>query len=229
MEQNPYGNDFSVDYLNRISGQQKNRGGPSWKIMAIAGAGIVLALIIAAITLISSSDTSTGEKIKAAELRIETLQSLAKDEQSKLRNGKLSANNATFQLVLENSARELGAITDKSETISEKKAEQLTTENADLQTQLSEKFNDARLNVTLDFTYAREMTYQIDLLRQLLSEAYNASGSDDTKAVLQSVYDNLSPIRDAFKSVTATTWVQPARNYGALNLVAADRQAAPSK
>ncbi len=228
MEQNPYGQDFSVDYLNRISGQQKTHGGPSWKIMAIAGAGIVIALIIFAITLLSSG-SSTGEKIKAAELRIETLQSLAAEEQKNLRSGELSANNATFQLVLENSARELNTITSQSETISESATEQLTSENTSLETQLSEKFNEARLNVSLDFTYASEMTYQIDLLRQLLSTAYNASGSADNKAVLQSIYDNLSPIRDSFKSVTATAWARPARNYGAPNLGFVGRQVAPSK
>ncbi len=199
--QQQYGQDFSIDYLNQISGGQKNRGGPSAVVMIIAASVAIIAVIIFAFILLRPS-SSTGDKLQAVQLRIATLQAVADKQQPYLRNNDVASNSSTLQLVLENSYRDTTTMVEASKSINKKNTEKLTASEESLTTELNTEFNDARLNVTLDATYAREMAYQIDLLRKLITDAYKPSTAKN-KETLKGIYDTLDPIREAFKNASS--------------------------
>lgn len=177
--------EYSIDYLDQISAPQKRIIAPSPLILlSIIGVGI-LAIVGFGFMIFSSSGTSSIDRVAGLNLRLATLQKIADTQQRSLRDNDLRSTNAAFSLYLSNTARDMKdpvaalGITEKS--ISKK----LTTTESTLSTDINTEFEEAKLNVMLDRTYAREMAYQVGVLRNMMASVYKNTTNKKLKATLE--------------------------------------------
>ncbi len=177
--------EYSIDYLDQISAPQKHIVAPRPLILlGIIGVGIV-AIIGFGLMIFNSSGTSDLERVAGLNLRLATLQKIADAQQPSLRDNDLRSTNAAFSLYLSNTARDMKdplaalGITEKS--ISKK----LTTTENTLSTDINAEFEEAKLNVMLDRTYAREMAYQVGVLRNMMASVYKNTTNKKLKTTLE--------------------------------------------
>lgn len=181
---NPQPHDYSIDYLDQISAPTKRTVAPNpFVLVIIIGVGL-LAIIGFAIMMFGGSGNSQTEKVTQIYLRTQTLQKIADTEQRQLRDNDLRSTNAAFSLYLSNLLRDMKDPMDKLKIVTEKIPKTLTAKETALTTEVNAKFEEARLNVVLDRTYAREMAYQISILRSMMASLYKATGNQSLKTIL---------------------------------------------
>lgn len=188
--------EYSIDYLNQISGGYKPpSSGPSKIVLIIAGAVGVISLLIFAM-LIFSSGPSAGDKAADVYLRLQTLESLTSDNKKELRNNDLRSINSGLNLQLSNVISDmeepLSSVNVNPKTLSKTRKSEETT----YKTTIQEGFDDAVLNVQLDSIYTREMSYQLATLRSMIQSTYRATNSKSLKEFLISADEQLAPFTD---------------------------------
>ena len=202
MDNNPNPNQtpYSIDYLNQIAPQQKKPGMNNRLFVAIAGGGLVLAILIGVLTLFSSGSGPT-QKMQTLSARLTTLQTISDKAQKSIKSGELRSTNSSLNIFLTNANRDIVAPLAKN-GVEVKKIDKkiLGLESG---TKLTEKLEDARLNAIYDRTYAREMGYQLDTVAALMKDIYTSSNSKSLKEFLVSTDTNLLPIKKQFKEFVA--------------------------
>ncbi len=185
--------EYSIEYLNQISGDTTPQStGPSKIVMMIAGAVGLIAIIFFAF-IIFSGGPSASDKATNVYLRLKTLQNLASQEQKTLRNNDLRAINSGLSLQLTNAISDMEApLASLGVTPKKISKSQVATEKT-YQTTLQSEFEDATLNVQLDNTYAREMSYQLETLHSMMLSTYKATNSKALKDSLNSTDKQLAP------------------------------------
>lgn len=194
--------EYSIEYLNQISGANAAQtGGPSKLVMIIAGVVGLLAVLLFAVMLFASGP-SASDKATDVYLRIQTLESLASESQDDLRNNDLRAINSGLALQLANSLNDLqtplGNVGVDAGKISKDSS---SAENA-YAASIQSDFDDAKLNVQLDNTYAREMSYQLETLRAMMQSTYDATNSASLKEALDNTDKQLAPFREKLADFT---------------------------
>ncbi len=196
--------EYSIDYLDQISAPQKRIIAPNpLVLLGVIGVGI-LAIIGFGIMIFSSSGTSGTDRVASLNLRLATLQKIADTQQRNLRDNELRSTNAALSLYLSNTARDMKdpvaalGITDK--TI----PKNLTTTESKLTSDINAKFEEAKLNVMLDRSYAREMTYQIGVLRSMMTSAYKNTSNQKLKATLETSDPSLAQVAKNFESFSGS-------------------------
>lgn len=192
-QQPPQQYDYSVDYLNQISGNYTPKtAGPSKLVMLIT-AGLGLVSIIFFIAMLASGGPSAQDEATNVYARIKTLESISSDYQKKLRNNSLRSTNSGLTLQLNNAASDLGSPLAGIGVDTGKLPKDVETAESNYKATITKEFDDAIMNVQLDATYAREMAFQMATLRSMLLSTYKASSSDALKETLDSVYKQLEP------------------------------------
>ncbi len=201
-EPSPNNESFSVDYLNEIAPQS-----PPVQLNNFAVIGLivgVLALAFGSLAFLNGSQPDYTKEAQATYARIETLQAATKEHQSHLTENELSSMNATLTTSLGSMASELETTMKESKikttlTGNEKKKEQAYAED------LTKTLEDAYLTGVLDRVYARQMSYQLNILKSQLQKLKNASGNRKT---IKTFYDTNSKTIDAatksFNDFTST-------------------------
>ncbi|QHN42358.1 hypothetical protein GII36_00600 [Candidatus Mycosynbacter amalyticus] len=145
---------YSVDYLNQMATPSKQ---PLDKKFIIAGIGIVIALLLAAVLFLAGGKKTTSV---ASEVKLYT--TLVDTEASTLRSGKLIKNsklvaiNSNLRTSLVNAARDMETpLTNMGQNASNLKSAAKKAPYHD--DKLVTNLEDARLNSTYDRVYANEM------------------------------------------------------------------------
>lgn len=174
-------------------------------MIAVIIAG-VLALAFFAFTLLSSNQPATPtDKIVALQLRLETLQSIQKANHRNLRDNTLRSTSSASALYFTNTLRDLDSAISTA-GIDMKKA--LTKERSATEktygTELSDKLAEAKLNVHLDSTYAREMAYELRLVSATLASLERGTKSKSLREFTANSQKNLTPLIDNYEKFSAT-------------------------
>lgn len=188
--------EYSIEYLNEISGANAAQtGGPSKLVMIIAGVVGLLAVILFAVMLFASGP-SASDKATDVYLRIQTLESLASESQDDLRNNDLRAINSGLALQLTNSLNDLQEPLGNAGVDTGKISKNSSGAETAYASAIQSDFDDAKLNVQLDNTYAREMSYQLETLRAMMQSTYDATSSASLKEALDNTDKQLAPFRE---------------------------------
>lgn len=195
--------EFSVDYLNQISGDYKQpAGGPSKLVMFIA-AGFGLAAIIGFVIMLTSSGPSAQTEATDVYVRLQTIESLSSSYQKKLRNNELRSVNSGLTLQLNNAINELQEPLATIGVDTSKIPEPVKAAEASYKSNITDEFEDAILNIQLDSVYAREMSFQLATLRVMMVSTYKASSSASLKESLQEVDGQLLPFVEKFSEFSS--------------------------
>lgn len=200
--------DFSIDYLNQISAPPPAHK-PVGKIVYIMAGVILFFTIIVVIGLATSSSGSSKsitEKTTELYMRLETLRDVSKEQQDSLRSNKLRGYNSSLTLFLSNSMSSLEPVLSAGGTDA-KKLTSSKTYKADqeaLTTELTDKFQEAALNVRLDRAYAIEMAYQIDVVQSLITAIQKKNKTSKMQEFVDNNVANLTAISKEFQQFSGS-------------------------
>lgn len=196
--------EYAIDYLDQISAPQKRISAPNPLILLVVIGVGVLAIVGFAILMFSSNGTAGRDRIAGLNLRLQTLQKIANTQQRNLRDNNLRSTNAAFSLYLSNTTRDLKDPV-AAAGISEKTIpKQLTTTESQLSTDIATEFEEAKLNVMLDRTYAREMVYQIGVLRNMMAKVHKNTSSQKLKTALETSDPSFQQVAKNFQEFSGS-------------------------
>lgn len=194
---------YSIDYLNEISQPIKTTSGPSLKLMiGVIIAGIASVILFAVLML--NTQPSINDHAIALRERLSTLQSIAEDEHRYLRSSELRSTNSSYQLFLTNSLTSIEEPLTNLGANSKKTSKSLAAKESAYKTDILDKLEDARLNAVLDRTYARDMAYELGVVKSMMKSLYAKTKSKSTKSFLESSDSNLTPVAKRFAEFSAS-------------------------
>lgn len=192
----------SIDYLNQISAPPRSSRGPSKIVMFGAIAAAVIAIILF-FFLAMNAQPSPTEKLTALYARLQTLQSISTTEQPYISDSSLLASNSNLSLLLSGAIRDIGTDLNPQNPTNVRLSKNLNASESAYLDNLKTKFTNAKLNVVLDSTYAREMAYQLSLVHTDMQNIYKDAGSK-LRGTLSTANDNLTPIQKTFSDFSGT-------------------------
>jgi hypothetical protein len=194
---------YSIDYLNQIAPQSKKPGLNNRLFLAIIGGGLVLALIVGALTLFSSGNNGPTQKMETLAARLKTLQTISDSAQVNIKSNSLRSTNSTLDILLTNANRDI--VTPLSNNNVDIKNLDKSITAAEAGTALTQKLSDAKLNAIFDRTYASEMNYQLNTVFVLMQDIYTRVNSKSMKDFINTTTTNLQPIEKQLDSFDAAT------------------------
>ncbi len=198
--QNPY----TIDYLNQIAPKQKQ---PLFdKTMVIIFGALIFAVVVFAGLMMFSSlnENPNSEPLLRVYLKVQKTNELATKYQGRLQNSDLRAINSGLATTLASDGAKLKSLLG-SNKIEIPKAEKNNTPpkiiaqvNKDAE-ELDKTLDDAFLNAVLDRTYAREMSYNLDVINSLMKRVESSARSSDSKASLNEIIKSLDVSSNQFR------------------------------
>lgn len=201
-EYQPVSDQYSVDYLNEIAPPLKQSRGPG-KLMWIIIGLVMATLLVIGLSLVLNSRPSDLDRATELYVRMDSLRTIADRQHVNLRDNELRANNTSYRLFLGNAIRDIEEPLNAAGINKARLDENLRNSESELIAEYNEKFEDARLNVTLDSTYAREMLFQLSILDTMMRSFYNQTNTPALREFLETTNTNLSPIAKSFDEFTA--------------------------
>jgi hypothetical protein len=192
---------YPVDYLNQIATQQQKPGLANKRFFMIIAGALGLILIAIVVMIASSGVSGPTEKMQTLAARLQTLQTITSDSQANIKSGDLRTTNSNLIIFLTNTNRDIKEPLTASGVDAEKLDEKIVAQESG--GELSASLEDARLNATLDRTYAREISYQLDTISVLIREIYNSTNNTSFKTFLENTNINLEPLREQFSDFNA--------------------------
>jgi ataxin-2 homolog len=191
---------FPVDYLNEIAPKQQPVQMNRFAVFGLIGG--VLLLAFSAVMMMVNSQPNYTKQAQTTLARIETLQAATKEQQSRLTENELSSMNTTLTTSLGSMGTELKSSLKDAKIKTELVGDAKKTEKA-YSDKLSKTLEDAYLTGALDRVYAREMSYQLSILKSYLQKLKTASGN--RKAIADYVATNSKTLDAATKSFSNFT------------------------
>ena len=191
---------FPVDYLNEIAPKQQPVQINRFAVFGLIGGVLLLAFAI--IMMMVNSQPNYTKQAQSTLARIETLQAATKEQQSRLTENELSSMNTTLTTSLGSMGTELKSSLKDAKIKTELVGDAKKTEKA-YSDKLSKTLEDAYLTGSLDRVYAREMSYQLAILKSYLQKLKTASGN--RKAIADYVATNSKTLDAATKSFSNFT------------------------
>ena len=191
---------FPVDYLNEIAPKQQPVQMNRFAVFGLIGGVLLLAFAI--VMMMVNSQPNYTKQAQTTLARIETLQAATKEQQSRLTENELSSMNTTLTTSLGSMGTELKSSLKDAKIKTELIGDAKKTEKA-YSDKLSKTLEDAYLTGALDRVYAREMSYQLSILKSYLQKLKTASGN--RKAIADYVATNSKTLDAATKSFSNFT------------------------
>ncbi len=191
---------FPVDYLNEIAPKQQPVQMNRFAVFGLIGGVLLLAFAI--VMMMVNSQPNYTKQAQSTLARIETLQAATKEQQSRLTENELSSMNTTLTTSLGSMGTELKSSLKDAKIKTELVGDTKKTEKA-YSDKLSKTLEDAYLTGSLDRVYAREMSYQLSILKSYLQKLKTASGN--RKAIADYVATNSKTLDAATKSFSNFT------------------------
>lgn len=167
-------------------------------LAGIVGAGLVI--IIGFALVVFNAAPSAVDKAAALNVRLTSLQQLASASQQTLRDNDLRSTNAAFSLYLSNTLRDINDPVTAMGANAESVVKPITATEASYIEDIKTKFEEAKLNVMFDRTYAREMAYQIGVLGTMMTGVYKATTSASLKKALETSTASLEQSLESFQT-----------------------------
>lgn len=191
---------FPVDYLNEIAPKPQPVQMNRFAVFGLIGGVLLLAFAI--VMMMVNSQPNYTKQAQSTLARIETLQAATKEQQSRLTENELSSMNTTLTTSLGSMGAELKSSLKDAKIKTELVGDAKKTEKA-YSDKLSKTLEDAYLTGSLDRVYAREMSYQLSILKSYLQKLKTASGN--RKAIADYVATNSKTLDAATKSFSNFT------------------------
>jgi hypothetical protein len=193
-------NPVPSDYLDQIASPQKpSRLTNKLFLLLIGGAlAIIIVLGLVVFSIANAPKTASTERLA---LRLQTLQKVSQDSHNKLKDSNIRSINSNLKTSLINSNRDI-ATPLKAAKIDLKKSDKtlIAAENGD---KLKAVLEDARLNGTLDRTYAKEMSYQLETTTVLMDSLLVNTKSASLKTFLSTSTKDLKALQSQFSTYSA--------------------------
>ena len=167
-------------------------------LFSILGVLALITLLLMVFVQLTKGSTDTTEQLAA---KLTSIKSTVDESTNKLKNSKIRAVNSELKLYLTNTLRDFGPILEK-ENIDIKKMDPKVLKSESNE-RLLETLEDARLNAVFDRTYAREMSYQLELALNLMTKIEKNSKTAELKSFVQNAKTNLAPIQEEFELFSA--------------------------
>ena len=156
--------DFDTAYLDQIATPSNQRSSFfSGKILILFGA-LAAVLVFAIVLMFANSGKSPKLSSETLYLRTTNMQKIATQQHKNLKNGSLRAINATYQVQLTGIIQQLNTEFEKLKISPKKIAKELTASEQAHVDKINKALEESRLNTYLDRDYAKEMSYQIELM-----------------------------------------------------------------
>ena len=191
---------FPVDYLNEIAPKPQPVQMNRFAVFGLIGGVLLLAFSV--VMMMVNSQPNYTKQAQSTLARIETLQAATKEQQSRLTENELSSMNTTLTTSLGSMGTELKSSLKDAKIKTELVGDAKKTEKA-YSDKLSKTLEDAYLTGSLDRVYAREMSYQLSILKSYLQKLKTASGN--RKAIADYVATNSKTLDAATKSFSNFT------------------------
>jgi predicted outer membrane protein len=194
-------NPTPTDYLDQIAPQtQKSSSLFSSKPIMLGGIAIIILLIIVIALGSMSGGIKPTQRLAA---RLTTTAGTVEYAAGNIKSSALRALNSDLKIYLTNTIRDIDPILAKDGVkISSLDKKIMASES---NTDMLARLEDARLNVDFDNTYAREMSYQLDMTLLLMKQIYTSTSSNSLKVFLTDAYANLAPTQQLFAKFNSTT------------------------
>lgn len=200
------------EYLNQISAasrpvkQSKVSKFLSSKILI--GGAIFLVLLVA-IMIVGGvlSGNKSGDKNNCYKLylHLTNTASVVDEYKDNIKSSTLRGSAASLKGVLSNTYGELEAYLVAKYSFKAKDIDKDITEEATLEKDgLSAELFEAKINGTLDRTFAHKMAYEIDLIAAEEAKIIKSTSNDDLKELLTTSYESLSTLYDNFNNFSET-------------------------
>lgn len=184
--------DLPSNYLDTIAVQPTQPTMKPWLLWAIIG-GVILAVTLL-VVMILSGGTSSNERMQHALWRMQAVNQLADSNYKTIKSSELRAANSNLTTILTGAEQEgLALLPADIQKQKQPKNSKLTA----YFTKLSSTLEDARLNGNFDTPYAREIAYQIGLLRSEL-KSLKAGAKTSLKSYLDKTDKNLESVGAEF-------------------------------
>jgi hypothetical protein len=194
---------YSIDYLNQIAPAPQKKGLMNNRLLvAIAGGGIILVLLVGVLSLLGGGSGPT-KNMQTFAARVQMLEKVVSSAQKNIKSNDLRATNSNLGIFLANTDQGMTDPLAKNGVTVTKLDKTIT--DAESGTDLAAKLEDARLNAVFDRTYSREMSYQLTALETLMKSIYGETKSKSMKSFLQTTDNSLVPIKKQFDTFNATS------------------------
>lgn len=188
-------NPYTMEYLNSIAPKKQASFWTKGKIMLaiFAGVGIILAGLLFALS--GGGTTSNKDAITKFYYNLVQIEQITQNYQKKLKNSDLAALNAGIATSISTNKNSLANyMTSKNiEILSDAKAQKTTlyTKVAEEYDKLSTTLDDAFLKTTLDEVYAREVSYQLSVIKDSANKLKSRLNSKSADEALDPIISNL--------------------------------------
>jgi hypothetical protein len=198
--QNSHG--VSMEYLNQIAPQTPKKI-PFSKFQLLVFGGIILVIIVVVAGIVAALGSNTGgsstERLAA---RLLSTAIIADKAQPTIKSTQLQTLNSNLRIYLTNTNRDI-ATPLKSIGLDVAHLDPAVIK-AESGVDVTAKLEDARLNAVFDKTYAREMSYRLDTIVNLMQQIDASTNSSSLKTFLNGAYTNLKPTQQQFSDFNAT-------------------------
>lgn len=197
--QQPDISNLPSNYLDTIATQPTQPLMKPWLLWAIIGGALLLVIIV--FMALMSGGTSSSERLQQMIWRSQSVNTLANDSYKSIKSSELRAANSNLTTILTGAEQEGLAL------LPENLQKQKQPKNSKLPayfTKLTTTLEDARLNGDFDTPYAREMAYQIGLLRSEI-KFISTGAKSSLKSYLDELDKNLETVGTAFAQFGSVT------------------------
>lgn len=190
--QQPDISNLPSNYLDTIAAPPQQQTMKPWLLWAIIGGVLLFAVV--AFMMLTSGGKSPNERIQQMTWRMESVGKLADDSYKSIKSTELRAANSSLSTILTGSVQEGSALLPEN---MQKQKQPKESKLASYFTELATKLEDARLNGDFDTPYAREIAYQIGLIRSEIKSLLPGANTK-LKAYLTELDKNLESVGSAF-------------------------------
>ncbi|MDR0397634.1 MAG: hypothetical protein LBH36_00400 [Candidatus Nomurabacteria bacterium] len=192
---------LGASYLDKISSKTVAKDSLfSGRMLVLIG--ILVCTIIGTIgIMIASGGESPKTSSETLYLRATNLQKTATNYHKFLKSSSLRAANTTFQVQLTDLIQNLKSELEKINIKVDKIGKELKADESTRIEKINDALEDSRLNVRLDRDYAKEMSFQLNLMISLMQKI-EKSAKKDYKTMLETARPKLQSISEHFSQFT---------------------------
>lgn len=200
------------EYLKQISASVRPEKKPKTSFMSsiffkVGVGGLVIFIMIMILGgIISGGKADLQTRGINLKLHLDNTADVISTYQKSVKSSVLRSSSASLYSVLSNTSRELSDYLTQTYSSYKAGSEKKELKNAaELQkNELDSDLFEAKINGILDRIYAHKMAYEISLFMTEESSIYNSTGSDTLKGILETSYDSLEKLYDAFNEFSET-------------------------
>jgi len=157
-------------------------------------------VVLAVSLIVAFSGKDKTADLQQVSVRLENMSKTAKTIQKSIKSNNLSATNSNFQIWLTGNQSAAEELLKQGNVKKTDYSKAMVASEKKMITDLDAKFEDARLNATLNRVYARTMAIETEKIGNMLSSMAKKSSSSKIREYAKNANTNLAAIQKAFDS-----------------------------